>query len=152
MHRNRKTPQTLNCIWGVLLTKKEGSVAQNRTSYLITSLFSETEFATRVELVEAIDDVLIRFILTKPFGLTGLTPLAALKLALNHNDLRGRLTVGHDSLKLILGDVVAACHGISFLLLVDKNFYLYKIVYTMIMNLYNNIIYYSISNVKLKAY
>nr|DAD95513.1 MAG TPA: hypothetical protein [Siphoviridae sp. ctFbs2] len=31
MHRNRRTPQTLNCIWGVLLTKEEGAVAQNRT-------------------------------------------------------------------------------------------------------------------------
>nr|DAG68694.1 MAG TPA: hypothetical protein [Caudoviricetes sp.] len=28
MHRNRRTPQTLNCIWGVLLTKEEGAVAQ----------------------------------------------------------------------------------------------------------------------------
>nr|DAZ31399.1 MAG TPA: hypothetical protein [Caudoviricetes sp.] len=36
VHRNRRTPQTLNCIWGVLLTKEEGAVAQNRTSYFIT--------------------------------------------------------------------------------------------------------------------
>lgn len=33
---NRRTPQTLNRIWGVLLTKEEGAVAQNRTLYFIT--------------------------------------------------------------------------------------------------------------------
>lgn len=33
---NRRTPQTLNCIWGVFLTKEEGAVAQNRTFYFIT--------------------------------------------------------------------------------------------------------------------
>ena len=30
-HGNRRTPRTLNCIRGVLLTKEEGAVAQNRT-------------------------------------------------------------------------------------------------------------------------
>nr|DAH46737.1 MAG TPA: hypothetical protein [Caudoviricetes sp.] len=33
VHRNRRTPQTLNCICGVLLTKEEGAVAQNRKLY-----------------------------------------------------------------------------------------------------------------------
>lgn len=29
-------PQTRNRIWGILLTKEEGAVAQNRTFYFIT--------------------------------------------------------------------------------------------------------------------